>query len=36
MEECGVTQDLRFLAAIPVESFSEGLIHLTVNWPRGR
>jgi eukaryotic-like serine/threonine-protein kinase len=25
----------RFLAAIPVESFSEGLIHLTVNWLAG-
>jgi hypothetical protein len=25
----------RFLAAMPVESFSEGLIHLTVNWLAG-
>jgi hypothetical protein len=26
----------RFLAAIPVETFSEGLIHLTVNWFAGK
>jgi len=25
----------RFVAAIPVESFSEGLMHLTVNWLAG-